>query len=622
MRASKSNIAIVGALWFALLIAVVPVVASGASSALRSETIWMASAPVLAEPSSATGIPVGSGPAEEARNISLDFHAADITDVLKALSMQSGTNIVTGTDVKGQVTVSLSHVGLTEALDMITKLSGFKYAMVGPNTFAVGTTDGLAAVLGTPNTPTQNMSVEVVALQYANGDDLARTIPELIPGVKASFGNTIPPADEKKDPLWDVTKPGNDPTARVKLSSKLLRVLILVGEPQAVAQAKDVALKAEDAAKTCGGQIITEVFYPKYTDVTELGQVASSMAPGVTVSLGATTNFQIKAGDGLKSSIADEGGAYEFKAQPATLVLTGPIGDVKRVVAALKEIDIRPSQILIEAKVVDINNDTAKDLGVEWKWDSFTTSGGTDIANSNIRTGSGSSSMKDENATTSGSRFGDTGTLLDNTIAAAAGTDLKRTVARTFSLGMPTVLSNLKLMVTNGKARLLASPKVAAVEGKAANIFIGDELKYIISIQTTPTGQNITTDTALVGIQLKAMGIVGADGDITLNLHPEVSTVTSYLDLGNGIALPQIARRFTDSTIRVKDGQTVIIGGLIRDQDIQNMSKIPILGDLPFFGQLFKQRDHTKKHSEVVIFITATILKDNAPIDPVVIPSI
>jgi type II secretory pathway component GspD/PulD (secretin) len=340
----------------------------------------------------------------------------------------------------------------------------------------------LGAVLGISNTPSADVSVDVVALQYANGDDLAKAIPELIPGVKASYGNVITSGDEKKDPVWSVTPPGADPLMRTKIASKSSRVLILVGEPQAVAQAKDIALKAEEAARTCDGQIVTQVYYPKYTDVTELGQVASCIAPGVSVTLGPTTNFQLKQGDTVKGTTTsvggDVGGAYEFKAQPATLILTGPIEDVKRIVSALEKVDIMPAQILIEARIVDIADDDEKALGIDWQWKAFTSSGTVSVAN------------------------------------------------------------------------------------------------------------------------------------ITLNLHPEVSTITGYLNVGSGIALPQIARRFTDSTIRIKNGATVAIGGLIKDQDIENMSKVPLLGDLPILGQLFRHKDWTKKHSEVVIFITATILKD------------
>ena len=76
------------------------------------------------------------------------------------------------------------------------------------------------------------------------------------------------------------------------------------------------------------------------------------------------------------------------------------------------------------------------------------------------------------------------------------------------------------------------------------------------------------------------------------------------------MTLPTITRRYTDHVVRVKDNSTIVIGGLINDEEVKTMSKIPLLGDLPVLGHLFKHTSKTRGHSEVVIFITASIVKD------------
>ncbi len=116
-----------------------------------------------------------------------------------------------------------------------------------------------------------------------------------------------------------------------------------------------------------------------------------------------------------------------------------------------------------------------------------------------------------------------------------------------------------------------------------------------------------------MGVQLSVVGNVSGDGYITLNLHPEVSVVKLDQTVVNGVGaltLPTITRRYTDHVVRVRDGATIIIGGLINDQDITEMSKVPLLGDLPILGNLFRHTHKTKDHSEVVIFITASIVND------------
>lgn len=568
MRVRMSGIGSAGLLWCAIVFVVVaPAFAADTSVPLRTEESWVASAPIIAEPHAVrlALAPEAASPnaPRDARNISLDFHAADIADVLKALSVQTGTNIVTGTDVKGQVTVTLNHVSLSEALDMVTKLSGYKYAMAAADTYVVGSAQGLSAVLG-PQTGGRQEIVEAVALHRASPEDLIKVLPEQVPGVKASLGNA--------------------PATGADAGAKPVRVVLLNGTAEDVAAAKDIIAKVEDSIQSGGPDTVTEVYRIKYSDAAELGKLIAGVAPTVSVAYGPTTNFQLKQPDVMKGGTTSGPGGgggttqYEFKDQPATLILTGPPDDVKRVVALLEQIDVKPVQILIEAKIVDITNDALKDIGVDWSWSTFQSTGQTDVSNTNTKTSSNDSSS--------------------------------RIVTRALTLGPMQLLAKLNLMVTSGKARLLANPKVAAIAGKPANIFIGDEVKYIISIQNTPTGQNIQTETAQVGIALRSIGTVGPGDEITLNLHPEVSVISSFLNLGNGIALPQIARRFTDSTIRVKSGDTVVIGGLIRDQDILTMSKVPFLGDLPVLGQLFQHKSKTKKHSEVAILITATVMKD------------
>jgi type II secretory pathway component GspD/PulD (secretin) len=169
----------------------------------------------------------------------------------------------------------------------------------------------------------------------------------------------------------------------------------------------------------------------------------------------------------------------------------------------------------------------------------------------------------------------------------------------------------LDALAKKGKSRVLANPNLSALDGQPAIAFIGDQIKYVIAVQQTQQGQVIQTETATVGITLKVTGKASPDGTITLYVHPEVSAVTDYLNVGGGINLPQISTRFVDTTIRVKDGETIGIGGLIREQDVHNLQKVPILGDLPFFGKLlFTSKSDSKAKSNVVVLITAHLIKD------------
>jgi type II secretory pathway component GspD/PulD (secretin) len=167
--------------------------------------------------------------------------------------------------------------------------------------------------------------------------------------------------------------------------------------------------------------------------------------------------------------------------------------------------------------------------------------------------------------------------------------------------------ANLFAAVNNNRGKVLSNPNLTALDGQTATAFIGDQIKYVTQIQQTLQGQTVTTETATVGITLKVTGRYSPDGTITLSVHPEVSAISSFLSISQGISLPQISTRYVDTTVRVKDGETIAIGGLIRNNEIKNLQRIPLLSDIPFFGELFKYRSNTKQQSEIVVFITSRL---------------
>ncbi|GIV08261.1 MAG: hypothetical protein KatS3mg019_0352 [Fimbriimonadales bacterium] len=155
----------------------------------------------------------------------------------------------------------------------------------------------------------------------------------------------------------------------------------------------------------------------------------------------------------------------------------------------------------------------------------------------------------------------------------------------------------------------MASPSVATLDGRPATIFIGDEVNYVKLIQQTPQGANVQTDSVQAGIILKVLPRVHEDNSITLQIQPEVSVITGFLEVPGGGRLPQLARRNADTTIRVANGETIIIGGLIRESDIKTIQKVPLLGDLPFLGYLFRRTTSTRDKSEIIITLTVRVME-------------
>lgn len=484
--------------------------------------------------------------------VSLDFVASDIHDVLKALAMQSGVNIVASPDVKGDITVSLNNVTVEEALKLVTNLSGFKFAETD-GTYVVGTQDNLKNLAaGGISSSGDDKATDVVVIKYADSTVIGKIL-------------------EKEFGMVQLTMAGADPK-----SAGGPTFLVLSGRKAEVEAARTMVDNIENSASEIIGTSMIEVYEVNYVEISELPALIMTAVPGLRVSVGPNQGFKQECPSAvIISSEGGSSGSSGSEAQgpsPKSLVLQGNSEAIEKAKAFLAQIDVQPPQIIIEAKVVDISNSGAGDLGIEW-----------------------------------GSEFGKLANigLTETQDPSQQALTFGRIARNPFAIS-----GQIRAIVESGKGKVLANPNVLALDSKPASIFIGDEIKYVTRIDETEKGITVTTETARVGIQLHSVSRVSSDGYITMNLHPEVSVIVAWKELPKvELALPEISRRFVDSTVRVKDGETIVIGGLIKDDEIKTMSGIPILKDLPFLGGLFEYRHTIKNHSEVVLFITPRIVK-------------
>ena len=169
--------------------------------------------------------------------------------------------------------------------------------------------------------------------------------------------------------------------------------------------------------------------------------------------------------------------------------------------------------------------------------------------------------------------------------------------------------ATLKALEFSGKARVRARPKMALVNGKSASLFIGAQ-RFIQTQFNSFGGIQTRIQPVDVGVKLALTALTGGNGEITTTLSPEVSNITE-LDLQTG--LPVLSTRRADTTVRVKDGETIAIGGLTLNQDQMTNRKVPFFGDLPLVGFLFRSEKRDKVQTELVIFVTPRILTGVAP---------
>jgi len=164
--------------------------------------------------------------------------------------------------------------------------------------------------------------------------------------------------------------------------------------------------------------------------------------------------------------------------------------------------------------------------------------------------------------------------------------------------------AQINLLLQNGTARVLADPRITTLSGHTASIRAGDT----ISILTTVGGGTGTVATTQLesfqtGVTLDITPIITDSGELSVSLHPVVNSLTGYI---NGV--PQISTRDTQTTVHLRDAQTLVIGGLIQENEQRSFSKIPLLGDLPLIGKAFRNDNTTTTRNELIIVVTPHIL--------------
>ncbi len=241
----------------------------------------------------------------------------------------------------------------------------------------------------------------------------------------------------------------------------------------------------------------------------------------------------------------------------------------------IRDLDAKIRQVLIEAKIVRVKLTPELEYGVDWE-----------------------RLMKRESISLE-SNF-----PVDPTITSIGKVVIGK-------LGSMNIDATLKLLRTIGETKLLSSPRISALNNEEATIFVGTKEAYTTSTTTTGTGTAstaITVNFIDVGISLKVTPVINEDGYILMRIRPEVSRIDRTLTIATGDEIPIVDTTNAETRVMVKDGNTIIIGGLIKDESKRDTQQIPVLGSIPYLGTLFKHVKEENEKSELVVFLTPHII--------------
>lgn len=263
----------------------------------------------------------------------------------------------------------------------------------------------------------------------------------------------------------------------------------------------------------------------------------------------------------------------------------------------LQKNDTKPRQVSLEAKVTAIQKDAEKNLGISWEWSKLPQSPTHDISYETVK-----QTIKNE----------------DGTIEEVTKYLPVDEVTRNWngSENVPGIIcfgrgangfpyefyyaAQINALISDGKANILARPNITTIQGHEAVINIGSEVP-VPTISTTDSTTTTSIEYREAGIILRCTPRINEDGFITVDVHTEVSSPFYVEDM----KAYRFQKRSADTLVRLRDGQTMVIGGLIGSDEAKQMSKIPFLSDIPILGNLFKHVRKSKSDTEVMIFLTA-----------------
>jgi type II secretory pathway component GspD/PulD (secretin) len=263
------------------------------------------------------------------------------------------------------------------------------------------------------------------------------------------------------------------------------------------------------------------------------------------------------------------------------------LAEAGRVVKAL---DVKPIQVLLEARLIEVNTTKLLEVGIDWtklsKWSSVFTEGKPDPT-----------SLGKMPEAVEFIKVGERGQMYRQSMAWEAA---------------------VEALLTNGHGKLLANSKIVTLDGEAAEIFAGQTVPVVItSLQGQSGGgalQTVQLEKIDVGVRLNITPRVGDDGLITTLVKPEVSSIVGFVGPDND--LPQTATRRASSLVRVRDGEKIYMGGLLSEETHKTVKRVPLLGSIPLIGVLFQHTRDDVQRTDLVIEITPHIVGDSGQMVP------
>ena len=464
--------------------------------------------------------------------------------------------------------------------------------------------------------PNRN-AIRTVSINHGFASDIAQTVDQLINRGSSDKGGKLP------EHLQVVILP----------DARTNRILFQSSDLRRLSQAAELARDLDSPLATPGN---VHVLYLKNAEAAVLAQTlqnlyrsgkqtvgsGSRQSSSLTRPVGATGNASqpnqglsmsavqgngkaptsSSAGAPQASILGPEDSGVVIQAEPNlnALLIVAPESLFREIRAVIEKLDVRRAQVFIESLIVEVSADRAAEFGVQFQYlDGLNATGSSGFGGTNFTPRGGGANLLD---------------LAANPLSASQGLNVG-VIRGTVSFGGAT-LANLGLLAraleTQGAGNIIATPNLLTLDNEEAKIVIGQNVPFLTGSYTTSGNSSgnpfQTIERRDVGTTLRVRPMVSEGGTVRLQIFQEVSSVVNQR-LAEGIVTN---KRSIESTVLVEDGEFVVLGGLISDEEGTGESQVPLLGDVPLFGSLFRYETRERKKTNLFVFLRPVVLRSGS----------
>ncbi len=438
--------------------------------------------------------------------------------------------------------------------------------------------------------------LEIITLQHALAAELTPLLLRLSEGGSAAtpagqadgtFKTTIIPEPRSNSIIVRAANP-----ARLAMIKALVVKLDQPTSARASGNIHVVYLKNADAIRVAA--TLRAALAANTSGATSAGGGAAAGAPSVAPVAQPTAGAAGAAGSGAataptsQNALPSTGG--NIQADPATnsLIITASEPQYRQIRAVIDMLDTRRAQVFVESLIVEVNSEKSADFGVQWQ--GLIGNGGA-----------------------AGTNFGTLGNIIGRSLSSVTpGLNLGAS-AKINGQDVFGFLANF--LQTSGNGNVLSTPNLLTIDNEEAKIVVGQNVPFVTGQFTNTGGGNNgsvnpfqTIERKDVGLTLRIKPQISENGTIKMQIFQEVSTVDSASR--NSPSGLTTNKRSIESSVLVEDGGVVVIGGLLQDDFTNGEDKVPVLGDIPFLGSLFKRETRSRKKTNLMVFLRPIVVRD------------